>query len=296
MFRMKTFVLLVLAAGCGLMASVAVLTYLNNAQAQASQVSQQLPTRPVVVAAVDLPPAEVVQSTQLEVVNWPENLIPAGATENPEQIHSRITRTRILKGQPIQAGHLAPEGTTGGLPALIPKGMRAMTVRVNETVGVAGFIRPGNRVDVILTVEGPGRDEVVTQTILQHINVLATGQSMDEDSETTKIARSVTLLLNPEEAERLALAMDQGRIVLSLRNDTDESQKLAMGLDLTGLLPGFHREPDFDVFTFDHDDSPEPEAPKLSEPSPVVIEAEPVNRRAVVIHRGRETQEVSFSE
>lgn len=292
MLRGKTFLLLLLAAGCGLVASVAVLAYLNQAQAHANQVTQQLPTRPVVVAASDLPPAELLHTAQLKVMDWPENLIPVGATGDIAQVEGRITRTPLVAGQPVLAGQLAPEGTTGGLPALIPVGLRAVTLRVNETVGVAGFIRPGNRVDVVLTVETQNPTKIVTKTILQYLQVAAVGQSLEEEPEETKLVRSVTLLLTPEEAEALALGMDQGRIVLALRNDTDPEQRLAAGLDLNSLVPQLHPEPDLTDLTFpEPQEFPEPVAQTITEP--VAVAAAPPQTQ-VTVFRGREREELFF--
>lgn len=285
MLRGKTFLLLVLAAGCGLAASVAVLMYLNNAQAQAVQATQQTPTRTVVVAAADLPPAETLLSRHLKKASWPADLIPAGATDEISVLEGRITRTRIASGQPVLPMQLAPKGSSGGLSALVPKGMRAMTLRVNETVGVAGFIRTGNRVDIVLTVEKEESDAVVTKTILQHIQVAAVGQSYDESSESSKVVRSVTLLVTPEESEKLALAIDQGRIVLALRNDTDNNQRIASGVDFSGLIPRPHREPDLTSATVKEE---------LPEPERVTIEDQAPPQHHVLVMRGREKQEVYF--
>jgi pilus assembly protein CpaB len=159
-------------------------------------------------------------SVQLRDV--PENLFPAGAFSRVEDVLDRPVISNIQAEEPVVEARIAMKGSGMGLGPLIPPGMRAISVRVNDVVGVAGFVLPGMRVDVLVTGKPPNRADTETQTVLQNITVLSAGQTIQTDGKSQPIvAPVVTLLVTPAEAEALTLSNSEGRIQLVLRNSTD---------------------------------------------------------------------------
>jgi pilus assembly protein CpaB len=137
------------------------------------------------------------------------------------------------------ASKLAEPGSGAGLPIVIPEGMRALSIPVDQVVGVSGFVTTGTRVDVLLTIQPPGQTENITQIILQNLSVLAAGQVYQRDDEGKPVpVNVVTLVVTPEQAERLSLATSQGRIQLALRNMLDIEDATTTGVRVSGLLTG----------------------------------------------------------
>ena len=133
--------------------------------------------RPVVVAGRDIGAGQVIDPAVLQTVSWPRSALPPGAIAQPSELSGRVVKTSLVRGEPVLTGKLAPEGSLGGLAAVISPGSRAITVRVNEVVGVAGFALPGNFVDVLVSAQDDGeRSQMVSRIVLERILVLAVAQ------------------------------------------------------------------------------------------------------------------------
>jgi pilus assembly protein CpaB len=198
----------------------------------------------VVVAAQALDMGTVIKADSVKVVRIPEELFPKGGFSRPEDVVDRPVISPVLSDEPIVEARLAVRGSGGGVAPLIPPGMRAISVRVNDVVGVAGFVLPGMRVDVLVTGRPPGHDDTITTTVLQNITVLSVGQTLQADSKSQSIkAPVVTLLVTPAQAEALTLADTQGHIQLVLRNSTDHTQAETPGWLVSQLFGQVHREP-----------------------------------------------------
>ena len=178
----------------------------------------------VVVATRDLGIGAAIEATDLKVQPWPANRIPDGSFQQIDDVSSRVTVSQVLVNEPIVDRRLAVPGSGVGLAPKVPEGMRAMAVRVDDVNGVAGFVLPEARVDVLLTGSPKGRAELgqITRTILSNIRVISAGEHLAPDaSGRPQRVPVVTLLLTPRQAEMLTLASSQGRIQLILRNSMD---------------------------------------------------------------------------
>jgi pilus assembly protein CpaB len=192
-------------------------------------------TRDVVVAARPLPVGVSLKPADLKLVKAPADQFPAGGFDKIDEVLDRPVISNILADEPVREGRLAQRGSGGGLAPIIPPGMRAVSVRVNEVVGVAGFALPGVRVDVLVTGKLASNGTTVTKTILQDILVLSAGQHIEPDVTGKAInAPVVTLLVTPEQAETLTLATE-GRIQLVLRNSGDRTVEKTKGQMLREL-------------------------------------------------------------
>jgi pilus assembly protein CpaB len=193
----------------------------------------------VVVAADDIQVGARVEERDVRVAKFPASGLPAGAYAKKAQVLGRGVIIPISKGEFILPSKLAPENAGSGLPSLIPPGMRAVSVRVNEVVSVAGFVGPGTRVDVLLTGTPNGSSESQTTTVLQNVAVIASGHTLERsatgEAQNTPV---ITLLASPEDAERLTLASSEGRIQLSLRNPLDTHQDPVEAANARGLYKG----------------------------------------------------------
>jgi|SRR5450432_640782 pilus assembly protein CpaB len=183
------------------------------------------PTAKIVVAAVDLPLASKIRPEDLKLAEWPADHLPAGSIRDPKEVAERILLSRVLAGQPVLPGMLASKNAGNGLAALIPPNMRAIAVRVDDVVGVAGFIHPDDRVDILVTMH-PSRPggQMTSKVFMQNIKVLAVGQDVEANDQArmrASPATVATLLVSPQDSERLALASQEGRLVLTLRSWTD---------------------------------------------------------------------------
>lgn len=191
----------------------------------------------VAVAARDLPAGTVLSAADVRLVPWPADALPAGYARTAAEVVGRGVVAPLRTNEPLMAGKLARREAGGGLPILIPEGMRAVSVRVDEVIGVAGFVTPGTRVDVLATLPA-GQDRIAgTRLVLQNVQVLAAGQSIARDNDgKPQAAAVITLLVLPDQAEILALSSAEGRIQLALRNTMDGTQVSTGGIRTTGLL------------------------------------------------------------
>ena len=199
----------------------------NSAMAK-TPAAQEL--KDVVVSARPLALGTTIKPGDIKIVKMASEGFPKGAFSKDTEVLDRPVISNILADEPILDGRLAPRGAGVGLPVVIPVGMRAVTVRVNEVTGVAGYVLPGSHVDVLVTGHPPGGDQTVTRTFLQNMQILATGQSMQADSRGQAIqAPTVTLMATPDQAELLTLANSEGHIQLILRNGTDQAIEKTRG-------------------------------------------------------------------
>ena len=181
--------------------------------------------RDLVVASKPLPVGVTVKPDDIKVVKTPIGAFPKGAFSRPEEVIDRPVISNVLLEEPVLEGRLAPRGSGTGLAPVIPLGMRAVAVRVNEVVGVAGFVFSGMHVDVLVTGRPPSADNssTMTTTVLQDITVLSAGQTVQPDPRGAAInAPVVTLLVTPDQAEVLTLAGNEAKIQLVLRNGADK--------------------------------------------------------------------------
>jgi pilus assembly protein CpaB len=199
-------------------------------------------TQKVAVALVDIPLGSRINGEMVRLVDWPAAAMPPGAFNDPKLLDLRVTRTSIQRGEPLMESKLAPPGTQGGLSAVVAEGKRAMTVRVNDVVGVAGFALPGNFVDILVNTQEEGvrnnavKDPSISKIVLERILVLAIAQEAGRDDTKPKVVNAVTLEVSPEQAEKLDLARSVGTLSLVLRNQIDPKPVLTAGATKTSLL------------------------------------------------------------
>jgi pilus assembly protein CpaB len=229
----------------GLVAALLITRYLER-----RTVSVSTPTSKIVVAAMDLPLATHLRAEQLRMADWPVTAMPPGAIRDVKEAVDHILTSRVLEGEPLLPGKLAARDAGNGLAALIPSNMRAIAVRVDDVVGVAGFIHPDDRVDVIVTIHPPGKGgnepETISKVILQNVKVLAVGKELEVAQRDRNQANPVTvatLLVNPEESEKLALSATEGKLMLTLRSWTDNQAVITQGAIPSGLITGDSTKP-----------------------------------------------------
>jgi pilus assembly protein CpaB len=197
------------------------------------------PGADVVVASIDIQVGAKVEEKDIRLAKFPVSNLPAGVYAKRSQVLGRGVVVPIAKGEFVLPAKLAAENAGSGLPSMIPPGMRAVSVRVNEVVSVAGFVTPGTRVDVLLTGTPTGANEQQTTTVLQNVAVIASGHTLERTS--TGEAQStpvITLLVSPDDAQRLTLASSEGHIQLSLRNPLDTRQDDVAASNTKGLYKG----------------------------------------------------------
>ena len=193
----------------------------------------------VIVAADDIQVGARIEEHDVRTAKFPTSGLPSGAYSRRSQVLGRGVIIPISKGEFILPTKLAPENAGSGLPSLIPPGMRAVSVRVNEVVSVAGFVGPGTRVDILLTGPPNGSTEPQTTTVLQNVAVIASGHTLERnaagEAQNTPV---ITLLTSPEDAERVTLASSEGKIQLVLRNPLDTHQDGVEAANARGLYKG----------------------------------------------------------
>lgn len=212
---------------CGIAAVVLVNRWLSSQSMQTVAAAQDsVPLTRIVVAAKDLEVGSRLDRDALALTEWPRNSVPKGAYEDIAELEGRVAVTRLVAGKPILAAELAAPGSGAGLVALITPGHRAMAVKVNEVIGVGGFILPETTVDVIgVDDRFRGQQHAQARTILKRIKVLAVAQQTFTEEGKAKVVRTVTLEVKPSEAEKLAAQLNDGGIHLVLRNPLDELEE-----------------------------------------------------------------------
>ena len=213
-----------------------------------AQKSKAVPGGAIVVAAADIPIGTKLDVTQLKMMSWPKESIPPGSFADSRPVAGRVAVRHLSPGDAITEQKLMPkEGTPGAgvMTYIVPQGHRAVTVGVNEVAGVAGFLSPQNRVDVILTTLIPGSTtgQNISKIVLQNVPILATGQVTEQKEGKPVIAPTVTLDLTPEDAEKLVLASSRGSLQLLLRNVIDTATVEAKGATISKVLGGLEQTP-----------------------------------------------------
>ena len=224
----------------------------------------QTDMRDVVVATRPLGIGVMIKPADVKVIKVSAEAFPKGGFQKVEEVLDRAVVSNILLDEALLDGRLAAKGSGLGLAPTIPVGMRAVTVRVNDVAGAAGFVLPGLKVDVLVTGHPPNNESNMTTTVLQNVLVLSAGQSMQSDARGTPVSVStVTLLVSPEDAETLALAGGEGRIQLVLRNSSDDKVEKTPGKFVADLY-GMSRRP------------AAPVRAAAPAPRPVVIQSAPI--------------------
>lgn len=194
-----------------------------------------LATTKVVVASRDIQLGTPLTEEMLKVADWPSASVVSGIHKDPKALEGRVVNTMVVRGEPILDAKLAPFGTKGGLSAVIGPGKRAITVRVNEVSGVAGFSLPGNYVDLVVNTHDE-REKPISKIVLERILVLAVAQEASRDETKPKVVSAVTLEVTPEDAEKLDLARSVGTLSLVLRNQVDQEAVVTDGARRADLL------------------------------------------------------------
>jgi pilus assembly protein CpaB len=243
---------------------------------QANSAPAKVVTKQVVVANVDIPEGAAIDRNQIVLASWPAPTVPLGAYASIDSVVGRVTRVNVFTGEALVPGRLAPAGTGPGLELKIPPGQRAMAVRINDVAGISGLIQPNSRVDVMVTIADQATGKQVAKLFMENMRVLSVGTEIQRDAAgRPNTATTATLAVTPEEAERLAIAMNTGSIQLVLRgygdpatistrgaNSADVLQQLRGGATMPSPAPAAPR-------------SVERPAPRPSAPAPVIIQRPP---------------------
>lgn len=195
----------------------------------------------VAVASTDISLGQRLTPELVQLVDWPSRSVPPGAFQQINSLDGRVLKTTMLRGEPVLQAKLAPVGTQGGLSAVIGEGKRAITVRVNDVIGVAGFALPGNYVDIIVNTQressdSTARDKSISKIVLERILVLAVAQEVGRDDTKPRVVNAVTLEVTPQQAEKIDLARSVGTLSLVLRNQVDPLVVDTMGVTKNSLL------------------------------------------------------------
>jgi pilus assembly protein CpaB len=237
-------------------------------------------TAKLAVATVDMNVGQRISKDQVRLIEWPTGNLPSGAFATVEELDGRVTKIAIQRDEPMLEARLAPVGAKGGLSAVIAEGKRAITVRVNDVVGVAGYALPGNFVDVIVNTreeanQRTGQEErALSKIVLEKILVLAVGQEAGRDDTKPKVVNAVTLEVTPMDAEKIDLARSVGTLSLVLRNQIDAKGASGAGATKDSLLG---------ITSVKRPEPPKQEAPKAAPPvarqpapaPPVMVQAAP---------------------
>jgi pilus assembly protein CpaB len=236
MGRVRVFIVLALAVTAGGVFAYGTYNYVHNIP---KNTGPNVTTTQVVVAASDMDVGQELSRDDLRVVDWPANARPHDSFSDPKELVGRGLILPVIQNEPILPVKLAAKDAGAGLPPVIPPGLRAISVRVNEVIGVAGYVLPGTRVDVVATVSPTDQHQDITsKVILTNVQVLAAGTKIERDVEKNRPipVTVVTLLVAPEEAERLTLAANEGKIQLALRNPLDKTIPSTPGIRPAALL------------------------------------------------------------
>ena len=236
--RPKSMILIVVALGCGLIASIGISQVLESRSAEPVVV----PTEKIYVAIKDVPLGNVLNAQMVRMEEWPQDKVPEGAVKSLERIEGRRPLTRLYPGEPILAAKLIDANKFYGPSDKIPKGMRVVSVKVTASSSASGLLNPGDKVDVLVYLKkGKGIRFTTTRTILKNITVFAvntvTNREIDEDGSVIH-AKTVSLLVHPPQVEKIMLANELGKIKLSMRRSDDDLEDNAKGATIADLDAG----------------------------------------------------------
>jgi pilus assembly protein CpaB len=286
---------------CGLLGVMLVTRYLAGVQAYAKDLGN------IVVAKSEISLGEKITFEQLTLASIPNASVPAGAFKSIDQVVGRVAIMPIGVLEQITSLKLAPAGMGGGLPAVIPEGYRAMTVKVDDVVGISGFVMPGSFVDVVAVIQPVTQQSAentgpISKTVLQYIKVLATGAKLDspENQREPNSAKAVTLQVTPEQAEMLALAANEGKLQLMMRNYSDQEDTDTKGASKRTLLDGSY-VPQFPAPKSEKTEQPKPPPAKapvkqrpVAAPPSVAQVVQPVRRNSVELIEGSKRRDVDI--
>ena len=225
-----------------LLASLGAYRFLSESGRTAEQ--SRLQTVGIVVALVDIPLGSTINTNQVAISAWPKDSYPKDAIADPKAAVGRTALRDFVRGEPVVEGKLVPANKPAGLLSLkVPQGMRAFSVKVNEVVGVGGFIVPDTNVDVVVTTAPSSQKQMeqFSKIVLENIRVLAAGQAVEQKENKPVTVNTVTLAVTPEDAEKLALASNDGKIQLVLRNYADTDNVVTGGIDKARLLASYRK-------------------------------------------------------
>jgi len=239
MKNQRALILLGLALSLGIAAALLVQRLLD--QQKPHVVNAAVATTPVVVAKADIAVATEITPQQVDVVDWPTAFLPQGAFHKPEEIKGRVLRHAVAAGEVIQELTLLPQGAAGGLASLIEENFRAVSVKVDPIIGVAGFVTPGARVDVLATLKRLdwSNKQPYAKAVLQNVKVLAIDQKLEEVGRgKPELVNVVTLEVEPDQAEKLTYMAHEGKLQLALRSPDDDGIVKTKGATVASLLGG----------------------------------------------------------
>jgi pilus assembly protein CpaB len=276
--RRRIVLVLVLAAVVGLITSTMVYRILSN-------IARPETAETIVVASVNIGMAETITGQHVRLVAWPKASIPSGAVRSLAEAEGRVVRSSIVAGEPLLDGKLAPQlsGKGGLMPMLVPEGLRGITIKVDDATRESGFVLPNSRVDVLVSMpRRPGSQERMSKVILQDVVVLAAGQTVELRDNKPVTVTTVTLALAPDQAEKLALAQTEGKLMLAMRNLRDNQVVETRGVTAATLL----------------NDSSAPVATPARAPRPRIVSAPlpapKVETYAITVLRGGKAAEQVF--
>lgn len=244
--RIKALAFFVMAAVVGLLGLFLFMRYLDQIKSNVignGTNTVGIETVPVIVAAMDLPIATTLEKKHLSIIQWPKEDAPEGIYQTSNAVIGRTTLQSLIKGEPVLAPRIA-DSNTHGMAALLSPGKRAMAVKVDSVVGVAGFVQPGDFVDVITTMKPDDETKETLESeaarmskiILQNIKVLAVGEHLSKENKNPLKVKVVTLEVSAEESEKLALGSQHGQIQLTMRSKIDQSEEVTAGITPLRLL------------------------------------------------------------
>ncbi|HKM98873.1 MAG TPA: Flp pilus assembly protein CpaB, partial [Candidatus Binataceae bacterium] len=235
----RPMVFVLLAGLAAMLASVMVYSALKRREAEVQQAMAH--NVEVVVAAYDLPLGTKIELGEVKMARWSADSMPEGAYTDPKQVIGSYVKNSLVSNEPVvQSKLFTGDKTAGVMPLLIPFGMRAVSVPVDEVSDVAGFVLPHTRVDVLVATQGgQGSDRMFSKVILQNVEVLAVAQEVEQQKDEPTVVKVVTLLVTPQEAERLALASHSGSLRLAMRNYNDNKIVLTSGTDVAQMLRAY---------------------------------------------------------
>jgi len=230
-------IFLMLAMVAAVLAAIVVFSALKNREAQVQVALAH--TQDIVVAAHDVALGAKLSSADVKMVRWARESVPVGAFTDPSMVNNSFVRNELVAGQPVLLRNIVlADKVPGVMPMIIPPGLRAMSVAVDEVGDISGFVKPRTHVDVIVAVSGTGPDNnrPYSKVVLQNIEVLAVAQQIDKGKDEPEVAKVVTLLVSPHEAEKLSLASRDGVVRLAMRNYNDDKLVATSGSDYVDLL------------------------------------------------------------
>lgn len=278
----RPMVFVLLAGLAAMLASVMVYSALKRREAEVQQAIAH--NVQVVVAASDLPLGTKIEPGELKMTRWSADSVPQGAYTDPKQIIGSFVKNSFVANEPIvQTKLFTGDKTAGVMPLLIPFGMRAVSVPVDEVSDIAGFVLPHTRVDVLVSVAGEG-GKAFSKAVLQNVEVLAVAQEIEKTKDEPQVVKVVTLLVSLPEAERLALASREGALRLAMRNYNDNKIVLTSGVDTAQMLRAYSLAPDVPVMSGQPVSHGMP-APRRSRAKAIEIE---------ILRNGKSSESVSF--